>query len=75
MTQIVTHIVFLYIDEILPAIEIDYENYRDCEENVIAPALVASGYVLKSGWFTGDGDTFGPLTRCIETDRGTVVYG
>lgn len=66
---------FLYLHEVLPDVEPDFDNYAECERTVISPALVLAGYTLRGGWYTGDGDSFGPLTRCINTDEGTVVYG
>lgn len=67
--------IYLDLAEILPDVEVDYERYATCERTVLGPALEAAGYELRGRWTTGDGDSFGPLTRYIATDRGVVVYG
>lgn len=66
-----------YVDlyDILPDIDVDYEHWAKCERDVITPALREAGYQLRGHWYTGDGDSFGPLSRCIQTDRVIVVYG
>lgn len=66
---------FIDLYDILPDVEIDYERYYTSERDVVNPALIAAGYEIRGPWFTGDGDSFGPLTRCVETDKGVVVYG
>lgn len=67
---------YLNLHEILPSLpEIDYEHYVESERDIIAPALMMAGYRLIGSFYTGDGDSFGPLTRCIRTDKGIVVYG
>ena len=68
-------ILFRPLEQILPELDVDFENFAACEKDVIGPALEAAGYRLHGTWFTGDGDSFGPLTRCIKTDQGIVVYG
>ncbi|MDB4928309.1 MAG: hypothetical protein JWM10_793 [Myxococcaceae bacterium] len=69
------HLTFIDLYEILPDVEVDYERYAASERDVITPALIAAGYELRGSWFTGDGDSFGPLTRCVDTDKGVIVYG
>lgn len=54
------------IFDILPDIPIDFSNYRTCEQTVITPALEAAGYIITGLWATGDGDSFGPLSRYIK---------
>lgn len=67
---------YLWLNDILPEVEPAFDGtYVSCERDVIEPALKAAGYTLFGGWFTGDGDSFGPLTRCVRTDQGIVVYG
>lgn len=66
---------YLWLYDLLPDLEVDYEHYYRCEQGVIGPALRAAGYEHLGVWFTGDGDSWGPLTRCIRTDKGIVVYG
>jgi hypothetical protein len=66
---------YLWLDEILADVVIDYEHFAVCERDIIGPALEEAGFRLRGGWYTGDGDSFGPLTRCIDTEQGTVVYG
>ena len=66
---------YISLYEIVPDLDVDYEHYYRCEQEVIGPALRGAGYEHRGIWFTGDGDSFGPLTRCIRTDRGLVVYG
>ena len=66
---------YLYLEDILPDIKVDYADYVKCENEIISPALESAGYNICSNWFTGDGDSFGPLTRCIITNKGTIVYG
>jgi hypothetical protein len=65
---------YLWLDKILPTLDVDYEHYATCEREVITPALIEAGYAVLGGWRTGDGDSFGPLTRCVSTDHGTVFY-
>jgi hypothetical protein len=54
-------------------------HFAATEQEVLSPGLEALGYTLRTKWFTGDGDSFGPLTRCIKVEkdgvRSTVVYG
>lgn len=66
---------YVWLDDIAPEVEVDYEHHARCEREVIGPALERLGYRLSGPWFTGDGDSFGPLTRCIRTDKVIVVYG
>lgn len=65
-----------YIDlfVLLPKVKVDYEHYAKCEKEVLTPALEHLGIHVLGSWYTGDGDSFGPLSRCICTDRGIVVY-
>lgn len=65
----------LWLNEVLPDVVPDYENYYACERDVIGPALRAAGYRLIGGWYCGERDSWGPLSRCIQTDKGVVVYG
>lgn len=52
--------------------------WRDEKEN-LTPALEAAGYEVHGGWRTGDGDSFGPLTRYVQVSKGRdsfrVIYG
>jgi hypothetical protein len=66
---------YLYLLNICPDIIVDYESYYECEKITLSPALEAAGYELEGSWYTGEKDSFGPLSRCINTDRGIVVYG
>lgn len=66
---------YLWLDDILPDVVVDFDNYVRCEREVLTPALQAAGFITFDRWYTGDGDSFGPLTRCIDTNRGTIVYG
>lgn len=55
-------------------------GYAADESDNLTPALKRAGYTIHSSWFTGDGDSFGPLTRCVRAidpkgDRVIVVYG
>lgn len=65
----------IWLDKILPGVKVDFESYGRCEREVIAPELRAAGFRNLGPWYDGERDSFGPLTRCIDTDRGTVVYG
>lgn len=71
-----------YIDlyDILPDIKVGYSRYWESEKEVISPALKSAGYQLDGPWYTGEGDSFGPLSRCIrvttpDDKRVIVVYG
>jgi hypothetical protein len=67
---------YLDLHEILPHVHPPCNRgYAAFERTVITPELVKAGYELRGRWYTGDGDSFGPLTRCINTDKGIVVYG
>lgn len=67
---------YLSLSEILPHVNPPCDHdYSDFETQVITPQLLVAGYELFGHWYTGDGDSFGPLTRCINTDKGVVVYG
>lgn len=66
---------WLYLSTLAPDLALDFEDYVQCEREVIEPELRRQGYCLRGSWYTGDGDSWGPLSRCIDTDRGTVVYG
>jgi hypothetical protein len=71
---------YLALHDLLPKAEPEYDldKYRRCEHEVLTPALEALGYEV-GGWFTGDGDSFGPLTRCVRVTKdnksAVVVYG
>jgi len=66
---------WVYLDESFPEIDIDYDKYSECEQKVISPALVQAGFDLawyetraseiRYNWQTGEGDSFGPLSRYI----------
>lgn len=66
-----------YIDiyTILPEVSIDYEHYYQCEQDVLTPALKVAGYIIEGSWYSGESDSFGPLSRCIQTDKGIIIYG
>lgn len=66
---------YIWVDDILPDLQIDYEHFSTFERTVLGPKLQELGYTLLSPWYTGDGDSFGPLSRCITTQKGIVVYG
>jgi hypothetical protein len=61
----------MYVDlyEILPTISIDYSEWRKSEREHINPALRELGYSFTddgfNGWYTADGDSFGPLVRAL----------
>ncbi len=67
--------VYLGIEEVLPDVEPDFDAYAKCEREVLTPALESAGFTVSGNWFTGDGDSFGPLTRCVHTDKGVIIYG
>lgn len=47
-------------------VEFDYSNYRNEEVFVLTPALIRAGYRVRGGWYTSDGDSFGPLIRAVK---------
>lgn len=58
----------------------DFNRYSEGERNHLTPALRKAGYQLLGPWRTGDGDSFGPLTREApatnpEGERVIVCYG
>lgn len=66
---------WIYLYDILPDIEVDYEHYAQSEREVINPALEELGYRFTGLWRTAEGDSFGPLSRKLHTDKGVVWYG
>lgn len=72
------------LEEILPRALFDdprhcnSATYAEWEREVAQPALESKGWIVLS-WHTGDGDSFGPLTRyalCILRARTwRLVYG
>ena len=65
--------------EILPDIDIDFDNYWKCEQEVITPALMQKGF-SEIEWYMGERDSFGPLsryTKCYDKDGNErrFVYG
>lgn len=52
--------------------------YQLWEENTATPALNNKGWIVKA-WHTGEGDSFGPLTRYAVCERGgelkRFIYG
>lgn len=55
--------------------EYDLGLFDKHEREVLTPALQAAGFRPIGSWYSGDGDSWGPLTRCLRTDRGTIFYG
>jgi hypothetical protein len=58
----------------------DVPGYTADERNNLTPALERAGFTFIESWFTGDGDSFGPLTRCVRAvdpsgAQVVVVYG
>lgn len=45
------------------------KDFYDWEEEIAKPELIKLGYKLLSGFITGDGDSFGPLTRYIRVEK------
>jgi hypothetical protein len=35
------------------------------QERLITAELVEKGYTVPNRWYTGEGDSFGPLSRCL----------
>lgn len=70
--------------EILPdklGDHIDYcssSGYLNWESNIARPELERLGYSV-IGWRTGDGDSFGPLTRVVTIEKNGIreqfIYG
>lgn len=53
--------------------------YTDWEKETAERLLIEKGYKIR-GWFTGDGDSFGPLTRVVRViapngEREELWYG
>lgn len=65
---------YLSLYDILPDVQVDYDRYWQSEKE-ITPQLEQAGFEIRGSWYTGDGDSFGPLTRCIDTNKGIIVYG
>lgn len=73
----------MYIDlnEILPDVHPTCTNatYAREEREIFTPKLREAGWGVVGPWYTGDGDSFGPLTRCAHIRKDgvtkTVVYG
>lgn len=67
--------------DILPNIDIDFKNFAAYERMCISPTLKDKGWILSArGWYTGEQDSFGPLSRCINavapSGKSTIiVYG
>lgn len=70
---------WLDLYKILPDVDVDSNRYRTSEQDDVDPALQAAGYELLGGWKTGDGDSFGPLTRWRRVKKDDkeyrVIYG
>ena len=66
--------------DLLPDVKYDFENYRQCEWEVIGPALKEKGYQLLGCWYSPEYDSFGPLSRAVDVmnrntgKRFTVFY-
>lgn len=75
---------YLDLYDILPDAHPSYD-WRDgsmarVEREVLTPALTAAGYTVGDGWWSGEKDSFGPLSRCVrvvtpEGENKIVVYG
>lgn len=52
--------------DILPNVNIDFERYYKSEVEVVNPQLREHGYKLIGSWFSGEADSFGPLSRNID---------
>ena len=52
------------------------KGYQDWEKEIATPALIAAGYNTMGIWHTGDGDSFGPLSRftVAHKDDRTFVF-
>lgn len=42
------------------------QSYLDWETKIANPWLVHSGFEVLSGWYDGERDSFGPLSRCVK---------
>lgn len=65
---------------ILPDVKIDFENFWECEKNVLTPALIELGYRVNINWYSQDQDSFGPLVRAVnvtgpDSKEYILVYG
>jgi hypothetical protein len=75
------NVVYVDLYEILPAVEIDYSRWYKSERENINPALRDLGYTFRDdGWWSSDGDSFGPLVRALAaTDKNgknvVISYG
>jgi hypothetical protein len=82
MSHVHQGVTYVWWDEIGTDVEPTFAvpGYGLDERDNLAPALEAAGYTDLGSWFTGDGDSFGPLSRCVRAtapdgDRVVVVYG
>lgn len=70
---------FAGIEEMLPGVCIDFDNYIRCEQDRLTPLLEKSGVELVGSWFTGERDSFGPLSRAVRARKHgvefVIVYG
>ena len=77
---------YLNLDEVLSTEDLDrfYDEWKRVgdypkAEALATKALVALGFTV-GAWWTGEGDSFGPLSRCatvlsIDGVSKTIVYG
>jgi hypothetical protein len=50
--------------------KIDFDQYRTWEREQGSPYLISLGYELSpGGWYTSEGDSFGPLSRSIHATK------
>lgn len=56
-----------------------FAEYFKGEREILTPALQHAGYTLEGAFFSGERDTWGPLSRCIyavkDGERVCLVYG
>ena len=52
-----------------------FANYSLCECEQLDPQLQSLGWTKVGGWYTAEGDSFGPLSRACRyrTDKGEEV--
>lgn len=72
-----TNTISFYIDlyDLLPKVEPSYD-WRDgsmytIEREIITPALKDLGYEVGE-WYSGEYDSFGPLSRCVPVTKDSV---
>jgi hypothetical protein len=70
----------LYLYDICKGLEINFERYWESEKEVINPALEQMGFTIDGRWITGEGDSFGPLSRYVhatlgDSEKVTIWYG